>query len=244
MNLKKILDRVSNEAGFSPLATYAANTSVNAQQLLSLANRELAHICSDNLPFQKRTWDLTLTSATEYDFPADYREMDSDTQFTNMRRAVFPSTEDTWFYFEARQVSSGLSLRMRIAGNKLQVQNPQAGVVVKMQYFTDYIVLDDDGTTTKRTFTEDADTFSAMSNYRIEDFFRWVCCGASRRRKGLIGRPNFKSTSCSISVRRSQPMAHARSTWARLQKSGRMSLLRIFCRDQDLSSPSRRSQPS
>lgn len=190
--LKEILDRVSNESGFSPLATYAANNTVNAQQLVSLANRELTRICSDDWPFQKRTWDLALTAATEYDLPADYRKMYPDTQFTNTRRAIFPSSDDTWFYYEARQVSSGLNLRMRIAGNKLEIQNPDAGVNLKMQYLTDYIVLDDDGTTTKNHFTEDADTFYQMSAFRLEDLFSLGVLWRFKKLKGLDWSADFQ----------------------------------------------------
>lgn len=158
MTLKEALDRVMAEGGFLPLTTYAANTEAEAQQLVALANREANRLSKHVWNKLRKTWALTMTSATSYPLPEDYRQFVPDTAWSQTDRGEFPVTSEVWGYYNARGIDSGLLLRMRLTDGEMQIQNPDNGQVVNLEYISKYPIVDasDDA---KERFTADTDVW-------------------------------------------------------------------------------------
>lgn len=161
MTIKEILNQAILEAGFTPQNTYATSTLQEAQQALALANRELNRLQKDTWQELKKTHVVTMASGViSYDLPTDYRQFIPDTAWSadQERRADFPVSDEVWSYLQARDVATGLTYRVRLADNKIQIHNPSDGSELPIEYISDYAVISDSGEP-KRRFTADSDQF-------------------------------------------------------------------------------------
>jgi hypothetical protein len=158
MTLKEALDRVLAEAGFLQLSSYASNTDAEAQQLVALANREANRLSKHPWNKLRKTWALSMTSATSYALPADYRQFVPDTAWSETDRGEFPVTSEVWSYYNARGIDSGLLLRMRLTDGEMQIQNPDNGQVVNLEYISKYPI-EDAAEAAKERFTADTDVW-------------------------------------------------------------------------------------
>lgn len=157
MTLLEMLNQVLAETGFDTLQQFVGNTTQEAKQLVALANREVNTLSKDDWQALRKNDIITMTSATKYDLPSDYRQFIPDTAWTETRRADFPTTDETWQYYLARGISSGLRHRVRIDGGQLEILDPDPGQTLQIFYISNGAVLGVNELT-KPKFTMDNDT--------------------------------------------------------------------------------------
>lgn len=160
--LKTILDEVSHAAGFTPAPQYVNGPNDDAKQLVAVANRAATYLSSliGWSELRTRTTE-TLTSATEYDLPSDFRMIDPDTfwSVSQNRKVDFPTDREYWAFLKSHSGSTGIRYRARLGGGQLEIHNPTSGDVIAYDYISNHPVLDADATTTKERFDSDTDTF-------------------------------------------------------------------------------------
>ena len=158
MKLKAILDTALSECGFPPEALYAGNPSPSARQVFDLANRELRTL--SKFPWQalRKSHAITLTTATEYSLPSDFRQFVPHSLWSNslVRPVELPASDEVWGYLKSRTVD-GLRYRAKLIGGKLQIHAPQAGDVLRFDYISSAPARDRQNLSLER-FTADTDT--------------------------------------------------------------------------------------
>lgn len=160
--LKQMLDSVSLECGLDTESAYIANSNDEVVRLTKLANRSALRLATAfNWQGLRATHLFTMTTATTYSLPSDFRALISDTGFADSFYAPvdFATDPTLWAYLGSNNASVGPRYRMRILGDKIHVHDPEDGVEVKFEYLKDAPVLDTDGTTRKQRFDADTDTF-------------------------------------------------------------------------------------
>lgn len=171
LTLAQLIDATMQEIGMSALGVYVANGDPNSKTVLALANRAARTLSLEDWPELRTAKEQTLTTATEYDLPEDFRAVVHDTAWsdTQNRKIDLPTDNEFWAYLKSSGESSGIRYRARISGGKLQVHNPDSGDVIRYEYTSSHPVLDADGTTTKARFDADTDTF------RLDDDLFIMC---------------------------------------------------------------------
>ena len=89
-----------------------------------------------------------------------------------------------WAYLQSATGGTGPRYRFRLLGDKIHVYDPQSGALVRIEYVTEHPVLAADGTTTKKSFTADTDTWLLDDDLLIMDLI-W-------RYKKLLGLPDWQ----------------------------------------------------
>ncbi len=158
--IAELLNQTLNECGFANYQVFATSNEPDAKQIFALANRQVNLLGKDDWQTIKRSYDLLMTSATEYPLPDGYRQFIFDTAFATdqERKADFPVSNETWAYLKARNVATGMTYRVRIADDEIQVHNPRDGESLYLEYLSEYAVNDVNGVPKPR-FTADNDTF-------------------------------------------------------------------------------------
>jgi len=156
MTLKDMLNQVMAETGFKQQSQYFSSTKNEARQLTALANREVNVLANDDWEVLRKQHALVMTAATTYALPSDFRQFTPDTAWTNTRRVDFPTDASDWYYYTASGITAGLRIRMRLAAGQIEIQNPQPGQTVYIQYISNYPVIGD-GYVFKQKFTADDD---------------------------------------------------------------------------------------
>lgn len=162
MTLKEMLDAVLLESGMDTETVYATSPRDEVLRLMNLANRS-ARTLSSGWKWQKlrRVYTFSLTDATTYDLPSDFRELVADSTYTNniIEQVDMRPTPSEWRYLQTNGTGVGPTYKMRIIGGSIEVFEPQSGETVSFEYHSDHPVMATDGTTTKARFTADTDTF-------------------------------------------------------------------------------------
>jgi hypothetical protein len=185
--IKELLNQTLSECGFDQVPSFATSQIQSAVQVFALANRELYTIQKKDWQGLKRTYLLPLTAATEYPLPDDYLQFVPDTSFATdqERKADFPVDDETWAYLKARDVATGLTYRVRIANNQIEVHNPRDGEELYFSYISKYAASNAGGVP-KQRFTADDDTFDLIDDL-MEMGVKW----RFNKMKGLEWKADF-----------------------------------------------------
>lgn len=184
MTLKEMLNQVLSETGFGEYTEFFSSPRPDAKQMVGLAQREINDLSKHDWQALIETEEVAMTAATEYSLPADFRHFVGDTAFSATRRAMFPTTPEKWAYYDARDINSGIMLRVRLISGALHIQNPNNGGTLRLEYVSNYPVLASDGTTRKQRFSADSDTIVLN-----DDLFMLGVLWRFRRAKGMDWQP-------------------------------------------------------
>lgn len=187
MTLQEILDSVMLECGMATETAYSTNSRDEVLRLVNLANRSARRIATDwKWQKMRKVYTFSLTTATSYDLPSDFREMVADTVFSNsvVSPVDLPTNPSEWRYLQTNGTGVGPTYKMRFIGGRIEVFDPQDGETVSFEYHSDHPVLATDGTTTKARFTLDSDTFRLDDDLLTMDII-W-------RYKKLLGLPDWQ----------------------------------------------------
>jgi len=101
MTLSEILDSVLLESGMDTETAYATSSKDEVLRLINLANRSARRIATD-WKWQKlrKVYSFSLTEATTYDLPTDFRELVPDTTFmaSNLEAVDMRPHPSEWRY--------------------------------------------------------------------------------------------------------------------------------------------------
>jgi hypothetical protein len=158
--LKGMLDSVLLESGMDTETVYVASSDTSVQRLVNLANRSARRIAVYPWQALRKTYVFSLTDATEYDLPDDYRAFIPDTGYvtSTVNTIDMRTSPEDWGYLQSIGGSTGPTYQFRILGDKINVYGPTSGDQVRIEYLTDYPVLSATGTA-KKLFTVDTDTW-------------------------------------------------------------------------------------
>lgn len=157
MNLKQMLDEVMLLAGMGTETAYVgSNDSIS--RLVSIANREAQKLATHPWQALRNTYEFSLSTDTEYSLPTGYRAFVPDTMYTDshLYGADFQTSADEWAYLQSSNSGVG-TLKARIIDGKININQPNSGDTVRVEYWSKYPVLS--GTTAQQYFTADTDTF-------------------------------------------------------------------------------------
>lgn len=162
MNLKSVLNQVLSECGFAESQNFFNSTNTDIKQLVALANRSARVLAKHPWQALRKTTSITLTTATSYDLPSDFRQFLPDTMWANGRadKPDFPASNDYWAYSEARSIDSSVRYKLRLEGGKLHVLSPVVGETVAYDYLSDHPITDSIVSTTQARFERDADIWT------------------------------------------------------------------------------------
>lgn len=160
MTLKEMLDEVMLLSGMPTETAYVGNGSDAIERLVSIANREAQRLAMYPWQALRKTYTFTLTTATAYTLPDDFRAFVPDTMYTDshLEAVDFPTNQGEWAYLQASTGGTGTRVQVRLLGDRLNVYQPTSGEEIRVEYWTKYPVLAADGVTTKQYFTADTDT--------------------------------------------------------------------------------------
>lgn len=179
MTLKELLNQTLAEVGFGEYTAFFSSSRPDALQVLALAKRELNDLSKKPWQALIETHSLTMDTSTEYDLPADFRQFVPDTAFTESYAAEFPTSAEDWAYYDAKNLTTGINLRIRLMGDKIHMSNPEDGQALRIEYISNYPVAGAGGTR-KQRFTADDD--SIVLN---DDLFMLGVNWRFRRAKGM-----------------------------------------------------------
>lgn len=159
MSLTDILNQVLGECGFASQASFFNSQNTDVNQLLSLAQRSARNLSKEKWEVLRKTTNIVLTAAKEYDVEADFRQLIPNTVWTQGRadKPDFPTTDEAWAYVEARNIQNSLRYSMRFEAGKVAVLNPVVGETITYEYVSDHPITDITGATSKARFTKDSD---------------------------------------------------------------------------------------
>ncbi len=184
--MKQILDQVQRESGLDTETEYATNSDDAVLRLVSLVNRSARVLAKFPWQAMRKTHLFTLTSATTYDLPTDFRELIPDTAFTESyyQSVDFRVDPSLWRYLQSNSGGSGPRYKFRILGGKIHVFEPNSGDQVTFEYLTDGPVVDKDDGSWKARFENDDDTWLLDDDLLIMETL-W-------RNKKLLGLPDWQ----------------------------------------------------
>ena len=170
--LKQICDAAMYRIGLNPDPVYFGG---NDRTIAYLANESLNFIIRQhNWQELRKQETISMTTATEYDFPDDikYYVADSMNADGQERFIQYPTPIHEWWYFKSNN-SSGIRYLVRQFGDKIEIQNPDSGVDIIYEYISKYPVQSDRASTPDREeFSRDTDTWLLDDELLILDL-RW-----------------------------------------------------------------------
>lgn len=148
--------KVMREIGWS------APTSVLNTQLGELIQRSASMIVGLPLSRPRRSGSITMTVATTYALPTDFRELVPDTAYVvgNVNKVQWPTTPDEWALLKAGSVNPGAVLIVRQFGSNIQIHNPLNGNTLAYEYLSEALFSDAAGVTPKERFTANDDIWA------------------------------------------------------------------------------------
>jgi hypothetical protein len=160
MTLQDILDEVLLLSGMDTEASYATNGNDSVKRLVSIANNEAQKLARHHWQALFRDHSFTLTTATTYTLPDDFRTVVPGTMYTDsdICPVDFPTDIGEWAYLQASSGGSSTKTKVRIRQDAIEVYEPVSGEVIEFEYITKYPVQDSTGVS-KQYFTADSDTF-------------------------------------------------------------------------------------
>jgi hypothetical protein len=143
MPILEIIKQAAILSGLKEPTTAVANTDLDVQKLLLYATETGRQLRDEFLfPALKKTFLLTTTTATQYQFPGDFWKMISSTQWdqSNQWQMYGPLTDQDWNYHLYGTVSSTTRRRFRVFGsNTVSGQffiqpAPSSGEIISFDY--------------------------------------------------------------------------------------------------------------
>ena len=175
------------ESGFLVPDSYIANSNQDVAQLVAIAQAVAMTAVKDEWQLLRKTYTITLTSATAYPLPSDYVAFVSGTAFQHGRWDIIdlPCTPEQWALLLSVSGISNMPIRARIIGNQFNILNPQAASVVNIEYLSNAPISDQTGVTPKKLFSQDSTQWTlddrACFSLRPSGVFR-------RKKRGWTGR--------------------------------------------------------
>lgn len=156
--VSELLGNVLSECGFRTSNVYALSNSQNERQILRLANRSVKTLMEYPWRDLEKTGTITLTSATEYDLPTDFAGLLFDSMYPDGRldRVSYSTDPNFWAYLKTVGGPIGATYHARFIGSKLHIQYPEAGDVIRFQYWSKYPIKSAGGTDQEK-FLADSD---------------------------------------------------------------------------------------
>jgi hypothetical protein len=145
-------------SGIEPPSTVIANAD---QTMRYIADASALEQRTHEWQKLRKSTTVTLTTATEYALAADFWAYIPDTLWPagGIRSAVIPTTPMVWTILKSGIGLNPANFNCRFLNNKLEVQNPQAGIVLRYEYVSTSPITDTTGVTFKTAFTVDTDLF-------------------------------------------------------------------------------------
>lgn len=176
LSIASICDKVLRESGF------ATQTSYLNSQIGDLLQRSAAMI--RGLPLSKPIMQgsISMTSATTYALPTDFRELVPDTAFVvgNVNSVQWPCTPDLWALLKAGSVNPGAVLIVRQFGTNIKIHNPLNGNILSFEYLSEALFTNGAGTVMKERFDSDGDLWALDDDLLMMELkWRW------KKEKGL-----------------------------------------------------------
>lgn len=157
----ELINSARSEMTFLERSSIANSSDVDDKQLLAVANRTAKYI-RDFYDWEvlRTTKQYTMTAATAYDLPDDFRAYVSDSAWHDQgsRKVELPVADNRWYAYKFSAFSTAGIIRARLKGTQLIVLEPNAGEVIDLEYVSKYVVQAADASY-KENFSVDTDTF-------------------------------------------------------------------------------------
>lgn len=189
--LKAILDIALGSVGVTvPTTWIGSNNLATANLVKAIANQSVLTLREYNLQKQTREYSFTLSSASDtYALPADFLNIVPDTMWIqqSLWRVDFPTDPTIWAYLRASAGPPGIWVHCRLINGFFQFYEPQDGLVVGFEYYSNAMI--QDGTTgePKQLFTQDSDVWLLDDALIIADI-KW----RYKEQKGLDYQLDYK----------------------------------------------------
>ncbi len=172
ISLLNAVKAACGESGIEPPSTVIANTE--DQTLRYIADAVARQQRQNQWQKLRKTGTVTMTTATEYALPADFWAYVADTLWPmgGVRAATLPTTPLVWTILKAGIGLNPATFNCRFLNNKLEVQNPQSGTVLRFEYISTTPITDSTGVTFKDAFTVDTDLFTLDETLFVMDL-KW-----------------------------------------------------------------------
>ena len=163
LTLKQILDIALGSTGVTvPTTWIGSNNLTTANQVKAIANQSVLTLREYALQKQIREYSFTLSSTSStYAMPADFMSIVPDTMWVqdSLWRVDFPTDPTVWAYLRASAGPPGIFVRCRIINDFFEFYQPQEGMVVGYEYYSNALI--QDGTTgePKEFFSQDSDVW-------------------------------------------------------------------------------------
>jgi hypothetical protein len=146
------------ESGIELPSVVVANTD---KTMLYCANAAARQQRQHEWQKLRKSTTVTLTTATEYNLATDFWAYVPDTLWPEggIRPASLPTTPLVWTILQSGVGLNPAQFNCRFLNNKLAVQNPEAGIVLRYEYVSNSPITDSTGATPKTEFTVDTDLF-------------------------------------------------------------------------------------
>lgn len=191
LTLKQILDTALGSTGVTVPATWiGSNNLATANQVKAIANQSVLALRDYDLQKQVREYSFTLTSASStYALPSDFLSIVPDTMWIqdSLWRVDFPTDPTLWAYLRASAGPPGIFVRCRLINGFFEFYEPQEGLVVGYEYYSNGLI--QDGTTgePKQFFSQDSDIWLLDDALIIADI-KW----RYKAEKGLDYQSDYK----------------------------------------------------
>ncbi len=160
--LVTMLNEVLGEAGFLERTSFADSPDPDDKQMVHIANRVVEDIRSFyDWSLLAKTHHVTIVGGQDrYPLPDDYYSVVSDSAWeTNgSRKCDFPVPRNRWFMYKFSSLTDAGTVRARLYGNVIQINDPSVATEIDLEYVSKYVVTDSAGTP-KEKFTKDTDLF-------------------------------------------------------------------------------------
>lgn len=191
LTLKQILDIALGSTGVTvPTTWIGSNNLSTANQVKAIANQSVLTLRGYALQKQIREYSFTLSSTSStYAMPADFMSIVPDTMWVqdSLWRVDFPTDPTVWAYLRASAGPPGIFVRCRIINDFFEFYQPQEGMVVGYEYYSNALI--QDGTTgePKEFFSQDSDVWLLDDAVIISDI-KW----RYKAEKGLEYQTDYK----------------------------------------------------
>ena len=191
LTLKQILDVALGSAGVTvPTTWIGTNNLATANQVKAIANQSVLALRDYNLQKQVRQYSFTLTSeSSTYALPQDFLSIVPDTMWVqeSLWRVDFPTDPTVWAYLKASAGPPGIWVRCRIINGFFEFYEPQEGMIVGFEYFSNATIQDGTTGAPKEYFSQDSDIWLLDDALIIADI-KW----RYKAEKGLDYQTDYK----------------------------------------------------
>ena len=162
MTLIEVLNAVLAESGFLERTSFTSSADVDDKQMVAIANRVAREII-DFYPWSSmlKAETITMTSATVYPLPADYKELipDSVWELDGSKQVELPTPDNRWYMYKFSAFSDGGILRAKLRGKNIELYDVQPGESFSFEYQSNSAITDNSDVP-KSSFTNDLDIWT------------------------------------------------------------------------------------